>query len=257
MDEHDMSDNPYRELVGSPSDDCPAILATGRCDITTIFVSMSRRHARGYDADYLRWHSLDHRPEQYRLASLRSSIRLVSTPECRDARAADDPGLTDVDHVMLYFFAGNGVLEEFNDLAVALNRAGRSPFVMPPVARGVYSRGEGIAEPRIKAGVDVLPWLPIRGMYLLIERSEQVPPLPAGIKGVAGALNWTAVETEISSVEEGQRLTLCFLDEPPVDVAREIRPHLEQRWRQHNIEPLLAAPFHCVVPYEWDRYLPW
>ena len=34
----------------------------------------------GRDAEYLRWHTLDHRPEQHRLAGVRASLRLVSTP---------------------------------------------------------------------------------------------------------------------------------------------------------------------------------
>ena len=73
-------------LTGTPSDEVDEILATGRSGVTTIFVSMSARHPRGADAEYLAWHSLDHRPEQYRLATLRSSVRLVSTPSCRAAR---------------------------------------------------------------------------------------------------------------------------------------------------------------------------
>ncbi|HEY1444666.1 MAG TPA: hypothetical protein VGF51_07190 [Acidimicrobiales bacterium] len=40
------------------------------------------------------------------------------------------------------------------------------------------------------------------------------------------------------------------------------RPAADQSaWRPSTIlttenEPLLAAPFHSVVAYEWDRYLP-
>ncbi len=256
MDNHDMSNNAYREAVGSPSDDSPDILATGRSDITTLYVSLSRRHEQGHDADYLRWHSLDHRPEQHRLAHLRTSIRLVSTPACREARAAGDALYNDVDHVMTYFFAGQEGLRGFYDLAVALNQAGRSPFIMPPVARGVFTLGEAAAEPRIRTGVDVLPWFPVRGVYLLMETGENSAPLPRDLPGVAGAMTAASTATEISSIEGGQQLTLCFLDEDPVAVARAIRPQLEERWRTHRLTPLLAAPFHCVVPYEWDRYLP-
>ncbi len=72
---------------GAPSDEVDAILAAGGSGVTTIFASMAARHPDGADADYLAWHTLDHRPEQYRLASLRSSVRLVSTPACRAARA--------------------------------------------------------------------------------------------------------------------------------------------------------------------------
>ena len=68
------------ELPGTPSDQITEVLATGRGDVTTLFVSMARRHPDGADAEYLRWHTLDHRPEQHRLAGVRASLRLVSTP---------------------------------------------------------------------------------------------------------------------------------------------------------------------------------
>jgi hypothetical protein len=48
-------------------------LATGGGDITTLFVSMATRHPDGTDAEYLRWHTLDHRPEQHRLSDVRAS----------------------------------------------------------------------------------------------------------------------------------------------------------------------------------------
>src|SRR5215510_15760381 len=112
-------------LSGTPSDGVGEILATGRSGVTTIFVSMSARHPRGADAEYLAWHSLDHRPEQYRLAALRSSVRLVSTPACRAARAASHARLDATDHVMTYFFDDMAGLVGFNDLAIALRGAGR------------------------------------------------------------------------------------------------------------------------------------
>src|SRR6516165_7138581 len=91
------------ELERTPSDAAPEVLATGRSDITCMFVSMSARHPEGRDAEYLRWHCFDHRPEQYRLASMRSPIRLVSTPACRAARPVSDHPFDDIDHVMTYF----------------------------------------------------------------------------------------------------------------------------------------------------------
>ena len=55
-------------LPGTPSDEVDGVLAAGRGDITTLFVSMATRHPEGTDAEYLRWHTLDHRPEQHRLS---------------------------------------------------------------------------------------------------------------------------------------------------------------------------------------------
>lgn len=74
--------------AATPSDLAPDVLATGRADVTTIFVAMSGRDPDGRDADYLAWHALDHRPEMHRLAALRGTQRLVSTPACTLAAAA-------------------------------------------------------------------------------------------------------------------------------------------------------------------------
>jgi hypothetical protein len=67
------------QLPGTPSDQLDDVLATGDGGITTLFVSKARRHPDGTDAEYLRWHTLDHRPEQHRLAAVRASLRVVST----------------------------------------------------------------------------------------------------------------------------------------------------------------------------------
>jgi hypothetical protein len=102
-------------LVGTPSDAAPKILATGHIDFTTVFVSMTARHPEGRDADYIEWHCLDQRPEMHRLASMRASLRLVSTPACRAARAASEGPYDGVDHVMTYLMASDtdAALEEF------------------------------------------------------------------------------------------------------------------------------------------------
>ncbi len=149
------------QLSGRPSDEVAEVLATGRGEITTLFVSMATRHPDGNDADYLRWHTLDHRPEQHRLAAVRASLRLVSTPACRAARAVGDGPLDAVDHVMTYFFTDASGLRGFNELSTALGDAGRKVPLLPPVQRGVYDVGRKVAAPRVKVGADVLPWLPV------------------------------------------------------------------------------------------------
>ena len=137
-------------LVGSPSDDVPEILATGRSDITTAFLSMAARHPEGRDADYIEWHCLDHRPEMYRLATVRATLRLVSTPACRAARAANQEPFSAVYHVMPYLFAlaDLDALDSFTTLNYALKDAGRTPYLLPVVQRGIYGFGGAVAAPR-------------------------------------------------------------------------------------------------------------
>ncbi len=246
-------------LVGTPSADAPAITASGRRDNFTVFVSMSARHPGGRDADYLAWHSLDHRPEQHRLNTLRASFRLVSTPACRAARAASDQRYDATDHLMTYLFSDVAGLEQFNELSIALAQAGRTPYVLPPVERAVYRVDGTIAAPRIKIGSDVLPWWPAKGVYVLIEQGGTSGSEFIDVPGVGGA--WWGGGQQMrrpftTRSNTGLQLTYCFLDDDPVQTADRLLPVLEKRWARSGIHPLLAAPFQVIVPYEWDRYLP-
>jgi hypothetical protein len=246
------------QLPGTPSDDVPGVLATGTGDVTTLFVSMATRHPDGTDADYLRWHTLDHRPEQHRLSAVRASIRLVSTPSCRAARIPANERFDVIDHVMTYFFTDRSGLKGFNELSTALGDADRKLELLPPVQRGVYTVQNKVAAPRVKVGADVLPWWPVRGMFLLLEAKTSQPPDLLDVDGVAGI--WTSashsVHASLASTPEGQMISYFFLDDDPVAVAQRLGPLLDKRWRDNGIEPLLAAPFHTVVPHEWDRYVP-
>jgi len=246
-------------LVGSPSDDLPEVLATGGSGISTVFVSMAARHPEGRDAAYLEWHTVDHRPEQYRLPSLRASLRLVSTPACREARAAGDEHYGVVDHVMSYFFADRSDLQRFVELSDGLRNGGRTPELLPTVEFGLYTVVGRAAAPRIKVGADVLPWWPGRGVYLLVEQGDAPATALCEISGVGGA--WrvrgdpagpagTSVDTT------GLQLTYLFLDGDPVETAHALRPALERRWADAAVMPVLAAPFHTVAPYDWTRHLP-
>jgi hypothetical protein len=244
------------EMAGTPSDDVPGICAEGDGDITTLFVSMAERHPGGDDAGYLRWHTLDHRPEQHRLAAVRASLRMVSTPACRATRAASAARFDAIDHLMTYFFTDIAGLNRFKRLSTALNGAGRVPFVLKPVQRGVYTVVNKVAATRVKTGSAVLPWLPVRGAYVLIEPDSAPPVDLIDVAGVAGQWSGVAVATEFSAAQAGQRITYCFLDEDPVVVAQRLQPVLEKRQDMTGSAPFFAAPFHAVVPYEWDRFVP-
>ncbi|TFV59787.1 hypothetical protein E4P42_07845 [Mycobacterium sp. PS03-16] len=249
-------------LPGIPSDQLNSVLAAGRGEVGTLFVSMARKHPDGRDAEYLRWHTLDHRPEQHRLPGVRASVRLVSTPQCRAARLAaasgPDARFDDIDHVMTYFFTDRTGLRAFNDLSTALGDGGRKLPLLPPVQRGVYTVMTKTAAPRVKVGSDVLPWWPFRGVVLLLETAGDAPTGLTDVDGVAGVWSATShrVDASLASAGEGQVLTYCFTDDDPARVAGRLAPLLARRWAAGDAQPLLAAPFHPVVPHEWDRYVP-
>jgi hypothetical protein len=246
------------ELTGVASDDAPAVLATGRSGVTALFVSMATRHPEGRDAEYLRWHCFDHRPEQHRLAALRSSLRLVSTPACRAARMVGDARFDRVDHVMTYFFSDVAGLAGFDDLSAALRAAGRTPYVLPPVERGVFGVGGAVAAPRVKVGAEVLPWWPASGVMLLVERGDADDPAPLiEVDGVGGVWWGRAkpVDARYSTAAPDTQITYCFLDGDPPEVAARLGPAVERR-RASGLELLLAAPFHVVLAHDVTRHLP-
>jgi hypothetical protein len=160
---------------------------------------------------------------------------------------------------MTYFFTDVAGLSQFNELSVAIVQAGRTRRLLPLVERAVYGLTGTRAAPRIKVGADVLPFWPTKGVYVLVEQGEQSPSELVEVAGVGGV--WWGDGLSIgapyaTAPNAGLQISYCFLDEDPVQMAHRLRPVLEKRWRRHGIEPLLAAPFHTIVPYEWDRFLP-
>jgi hypothetical protein len=253
-----------------PSDDVEAVGAAGGGDAEFAVVSMSARAADGDDAAYLEWHVLDHLPEQFRLPGLRWGQRWVSTPSCRSARAASAPPFDEVDHVVTYLFApvaGTGVdgaLDAFFDLGSALHHAGRMPVALPRRHLASYDVLGGAASPRVLVGAAVLPWRPIRGVYLVAERwpasSTPVasPDELLAVDGVAGFwhLCGTAGRHERLADAGDLHLWVAFLDDDPVATAGPIGTALGERWARHDVDAQLAAPFHVVVSWDWERALP-
>jgi hypothetical protein len=245
-------------LEGTPSEQLPDVLATGTMDVTLAFISLSAREPNGRDAEYVEWHSLDHRPEQHRLAALRSSLRLVSTPACRAVRAASVARFDTVDHVMTYLFNHVDGLPSFNNLGAALHEGGRMPLRLPTVDFMTADLAGKVAAPAAVAGADVIPWRPAQGVYLMIERGGAPVDALIDVAGVAG-IWWyegALAPAPYSTDARGLQITYCYLDDDPVTIAKELGEIARQRWASSEAEGLLAAPFYTPVPFDWTRYLP-
>jgi hypothetical protein len=245
-------------LEGTPSDQLPEVLATGVTDVRLAFVSLSSREPNGRDAEYIAWHSLDHRPEQHRLAGLRNSLRLVSTPACRAARAASVDPYDAVDHVMTYLFSDPAALSPFGNLGAALHNGGRMPLRLPTVEFMTANLSGKAAAPVAVAGADVIPWRPARGVYLIIENGEAPATALADVPGVAGVWWYRGdlAPSPYGTDARGLQITYCYLDDDPVATAERLGDEMRRRWAAGDVVGFLAAPFHTIVPFDWARHLP-
>jgi hypothetical protein len=244
-------------LVGIPTDQLPDVLATGSTDVRLAFISLSAREPDGRDAEYLEWHHLDHRPEQHRLPGLRQSLRLVSTPACRAARAASNDHFDPVDHVMTYLFNDAADLPGFYALGGALDAGGRMPLRLPTVEFMTANLAGTLAAPAAVAGADVVPWRPARGVYLVIEDGKAPVDALVDVPGVAGVWWYDGAPAGRNATDaRGRQVTYCYLDDDPVATAERLGEVMRPRWASGDVTGLLAAPFYVPVPFEWTRYLP-
>lgn len=104
----------------------------------------------------------------------------------------------------------------------------------------------------------MLPWWPVKGVYLLVERGDASPAPLADVPGIGGV--WWGGASPMpppytTRDNTGLQISYCFLDEEPAAVGERVRPVLEKRWSE-GVKPLLAAPFHALISYDWARYLP-
>jgi hypothetical protein len=224
--------------------------------VQVAFISLSARQPEGRDAEYIAWHSLDHRPEQNRLAGMRNSLRLVSTPACRAARAASTDRYDAVDHVMTYLFSDPS-LEGFSNLGAALHEGGRMPLRLPTVEFMTADLAGRVAAASAVAGADVIPWRPALGVYLIIETGGATPHNLVDVPGVAGVwwYRGNVAPEPYSTDARDLQITYCYLDDDPVATAGRLEELLRLRWTG-QCEGLLAAPFYCTVPFDWTLHLP-
>lgn len=237
------------------------------------FFSLSGTSPSGDDREYLAWHQLDHMPEQYQLPGLIHGHRWASNGACHAARVVAAGAFGDVHHVVLYLMGEpvQQTLDDFFDLGGRLAELGRFRNDLPRRFLGALQLLEARASPRVLVSAEVVPYRPNRGIYLIVEQPSERGRLDAYVRwrhaqhlprllatpGVAGAWAFaTSARYRRDRCTEGDfRITVCYLDADPAATARELRPLMEEAWRDAPVTPLLAAPFESLVPWVWDAQL--
>lgn len=239
------------------------------------FFSFTEITDPGEHRAYNEWHQLDHMPEQLPIPGIVFGQRWVSTPACRASRAVDEEPLAPIHYVTLYLMADpvDRTLRDFMEVGQQLRALGRFHQKRRAAISGPHQWLDGHVSPRVLVGAEAVPYRPNRGVYVIVEepRDDADPDVEdawvrslheewadavCALPGVAGVWQFaTSPALRGGGWSDGvRRITVCYLDGPPLEVAETIRPLLDQRWRDAPVRPIHAGPFETVVPYQWDWF---
>lgn len=222
------------------------------------------------DAGYLRWHLLDHMPEQYQIPGIIHAARWIADGDYRNHRIAATGQLEQVGNVVNYL-VGDPVQQthdDFMELGPRLAEVGRFPQWRTPLELRLLALLRWYAAPRVLISAEVVPFRPHRGVLVIEEEpagddvAEWLRWLHAehyqtllGVPGVAGAwmygsTNYWKLDRRCQS--DPRYMTVVYLDEDPLATTKELTPVIEQRWSSGAVRPLFAGPLRTMI--HWDAW---
>lgn len=222
------------------------------------------------DGSYLRWHLLDHMPEQYQLPGVVQGFRWIADGPYLDGCIAARGSLGQVGNVVNYL-VGDPVertLEDFIQLGSRLREVGRYPRRLSSLQLAALALLRWYAAPRALVSPEVVPFRPHRGIVLIIEEptgdhrpdewlqwlhTEHYPRLLANV-GTAGAWMFGSTRSWVLHSPawrtERQYITVVYLDEDPLATTHTLAPLIEQRWSGGGVRPVFAGPLRTMISWE-------
>ena len=222
------------------------------------------------DGSYLRWHLLDHMPEQYQLPGIQLGVRYLADADCTAARLVADGDLADVGNLVTYL-VGDPVQETHDDfmaLGRRLAEIGRFPEHRPSLQLRMPELLAWHAAPRALISAEVVPFRPHRGVVVVVEEPAHADidaweqwldtdhhPAVLGTPGVAGVWRYGSTDTwDLHPAARGdpQHITVIYLDEDPIVTTKALTPLLEGRWHSGAVRPRFAGPLRSMI--EWEAW---
>jgi hypothetical protein len=241
------------------------------------FFSMTGGALSGDDEAYLRWHLLDHMPEQYSVPGIRLGTRWRADDECVALRTATVADLAPIRHVVCYLVTDpiKQTLLSFAQLGRRCAESGRYPEPASSYLLGAFHLQNAYASPRVLVSGEAVPFRPHRGVYLIVEaplegtdldgwlrwhHQEHVPAALA-LEGVAGVVSFRSSTLLGVGPDQGQRfgvpswnpgrriVTLLYLDDDLAATSERLEPLVRSRWDSGVVAGELAGPFRSMVAH--------
>ena len=222
------------------------------------------------DGSYLRWHLLDHMPEQYQLPGIQFALRYIADGEYLERRIVATGHLEAVGNVVNYL-VGDPVQQthdDFMELGPRLAEMGRFPQVRPSLQLRMPALLRWYASPQALVSAEVVPFRPHRGVVVIVE--EPVGPdvdgwlhwlhtdhYPAVLAtpGVAGAWMYGSSNTwRLHPATQGdpQYTTVLYLDGDPLATTSALTGLVDERWQSGAVRPVFAGPLRTMI--EWEAW---
>lgn len=224
-----------------------------------------------YIDDYLNWHVFEHMPEQFLAENIFWGQRFVATPACIEASAVRTSEVGKAQHLQNYIFEDPDLAwKEIHDIGHTLRGRGRDRPGAAPTMRffGTVLLARTYAAARTMLSPEAIAFRPNHGIYLIVEsegddlttdnwvaeqhiHATEILELPSA----AGMRCYSSRGVGRGPGEAAQylpgpncRITAIYLDGDPIKFADDIKPHLDKRWKQTPVKPLLAGPFRSLFP---------
>ena len=236
--------------------------------VKAAFFSLTPPAPPGDDGSYLRWHLLDHQPEQYQLPGIQYSLRYIADGDYLQSRIASAGHLSEVGNVVNYL-VGDPVQQthdDFMQLGPRLAELGRFPEVRPSLQLRMPALLRWYAAPQALISAEVVPFRPHRGVVVIVEEpssgdvgewlhwlhTAHYPGLLA-MPGIVGAWMYGSANTwNLHPTTQGdpQYTTVIYLDDDPLTTTKALAPLVEQRWKSGAVRPMFAGPLRTMIQWE-------
>ncbi len=238
--------------------------------VKAAFFSLTPPAGAGDEGTYLRWHLLDHMPEQYQLPGIQHALRYIADGDYANSRIEGAGRLQDVGNVVNYL-VGDPVQQthdDFMQLGRRLAEVGRFPESRPSLQVRMPALLRWYASPQALISAEVVPFRPHRGVFVIIEEpvaddvgawfqwlhTDHYPAL-LSTPGTAGAWMYGSTSTwNLHPATQGdpQYTTVIYLDDDPLATTKALGPLVEERWQSGAVRPLFAGPLRTMI--QWDAW---
>jgi len=195
-------------------------------------------------------------PEQYPLDGIAWGQRWVSTPACRAARSVSEAPLDPIHYMTLYLMTEpvDRTLREFMQLGRDLREVGRFHLHRRARLSGPFAFGRAEVAPRVLVSAEAVPYRPNLGVHVEVEEL----PADATDDGVDAHLAALCAQAGVagawSFADAQRRVTVVWLDAPPLEVHARLATVVERRRAASASRTIFAGPFESVTPWQWDWF---